>query len=175
MDETLKQKYPWRFKEPRIDPTAWIASGAKVFGDVKLGAHSSVWFNSVIRGDVNFISIGENTNIQDLTMVHVSFNIAPTIIGNNVTVGHSAILHACTVADFVMIGMGSQILDEAEIGEYVVLGAGSLVTPKTKIPAYSKAYGRPAKVVAEVTQKEIEWIRWSAKHYVALSQTYRSS
>ncbi len=170
----LQKLFPHRYLEPRVDPTAFIAPGAQIYGDVWIGKESSVWFNSVLRGDVNYIRIGERTNIQDLTMVHVSHEGNPTIIGEGVTIGHSVVLHACRIGNYSLIGMGSVILDEAEIGEYVMLGAGSLVTQRTKIPAGTKAFGRPAKVVAELTQEEVDRIRWSAGHYVKLAKTYRS-
>lgn len=105
--------------------------------------------------------------------MHESFKASPCIIGNDVTVGHSVVLHACTIGNFALIGMGSVVLDDAEIGEFVLLGAGSLVTQGTKIPARSKAFGRPAKVVGQLTDEEIEKLRFSANHYVELAKTYR--
>ncbi len=143
-----------------------------MYGDTWIGKATSIWFNTVVRGDVNYIRIGDNTNIQDNSLVHVTGGGHPTIIGNNVTIGHSVIIHACTIKDFSLIGMGSILLDGAEIGEYVLLGAGSLVTQNTKIPSGSKAFGRPAKVVAELTEEEREMIRASADRYVALAKTY---
>lgn len=168
----LKARFPHKFINPVLEPSAWIAPGAQVSGDVHLGAESSVWFNAVIRGDVNLIRIGSQTNIQDLSMVHVSHETAPTYIGNGVTVGHSVILHGCTVGNFSLIGMGSVVLDGSEIGDFVFLGAGSLVTPKTKIPSGMKAYGRPAKVVGPISDKEREFLIWSADHYVNLRRSY---
>lgn len=149
-----------------------IAPGAQVHGDVEIGAESSVWFNSVIRGDVNYVRIGERTNIQDLSMIHVSYQASPTIIGNDVTIGHSVVLHACTIRDFALIGMGSIVLDDVEVGEFSLIGAGTLLTQKTKIPPRSKVIGRPGKVVGELTDAEIEKLRFSAGHYVRLSRTY---
>lgn len=168
-----KQRFPHRFNETIIHPSAWIAPGAHVHGDVHIGEESSVWFNSVLRGDVNYIRIGARTNIQDLSMVHVTHHGDPTIIGDNVTVGHSCVLHACKIGNFSLIGMGSCILDGAEIGDFVLLGAGSLVTQKTKIPPFSKAFGRPAKVVAEITEEEKKYLEFSANHYVAMMKTYK--
>ena len=173
--QELKKLYPHKFKTPQIHASAMILPSAQVMGDVHIGAESSVWFHSVIRGDVNFIRIGEKTNIQDGSIIHVSYRKSPTNIGNCVTVGHSVTLHACTLRDFVLVGMGSVVLDDAELGEFVLLGAGSLVTPGTKIPAYSKAFGRPAKVVSKLTEAEIESIRWNADHYVKLAASYRFS
>ena len=171
----LKTIYPHRYIEPRLHSTSLVVPGAHVIGDVTMGQESSLWFNSILRGDVNYIRVGDRTNIQDLTMVHVSYKANPTIIGNDVTVGHACVLHACTIKDFALIGMGSLILDEAEIGEYVLLGAGSLVTQKTKIPPGTKAFGRPAKVVGDLTEKEMESLKFSAAHYVKLAKTYLSA
>lgn len=157
---------------PQIDPSVWRAPGSVVVGDVVLGKDCGIWFNTVLRGDVHEIRVGERTNIQDLTMVHVSDRRAGTYIGNDVTIGHGCLIHACTIRDFSLIGMGSTILDEAEIGEYVLLGAGSLVTEGKKIPSGSKAFGRPAKVVGELTEEEREAIRRSSLHYVRLAKMY---
>ncbi len=168
----MKAAFPHRYRHPSIDPSVFVASGSHVIGDVTIGKLSSIWFNCVVRGDVNFIKIGEKTNIQDMTLIHESYKKSPTLIGNSVTVGHSAVLHACTIGDFSLIGMGSVVLDEAELGEYVLLGAGSLVTPGTKIPSRSKAFGRPAKVVGTLSEEEIKFLKFSSEHYVRLSQTY---
>lgn len=170
--ESLKQHFPHRFKEPKFDKSVLIADGARVLGDVEIGKDSSVWFNTVIRADVSYVRIGERTNIQDCSLIHESFPKTPTIIGNNVTVGHSVILHACTVKDYALIGMGSIILDEAEIGEFVLLGAGSLVTQGSKIPNGVLAFGRPAKAIRPLTDEEREKLKFSAEHYVKLSRTY---
>lgn len=164
--------YPYRYSKPNIDASVYLAEGSRVLGDVTIGKESSIWFNTVVRADVNFVRIGERTNIQDLSMIHESFKASPTLIGNCVTVGHSVLLHACTIGDFALIGMGSIVLDDAEIGDFVLLGAGSLVTQGTKIPARSKAFGRPAKVVGQLTDEEIEKLKWSAAHYVRLSRSY---
>lgn len=169
----LQTKYPHRYKKPQIDPSVLVATGVRVFGDVTVGKETSLWFNAVLRGDVNYIRIGERTNIQDLALIHVSYQAKPAIIGSNVTIGHSVILHACTVGDFSLVGMGSTVLDGAEIGDYVLLGAGSLVTGNTKIPSGMKAFGRPAKVVGPLTDEEKKFLEWSADHYVDLARTYR--
>lgn len=167
-----KRDYPHRFATPKIHTQALIFPGAQVWGDVEIGSESSIWFNSVVRGDVNYIRIGDRTNVQDLSMIHVSYKASPTIIGNDVTIGHSVVLHACTIRDFALVGMGSTVLDDVDIGEFVLLGAGSLVTQGTKIPARSKAFGRPAKVVGTLTDEEIERLRFSARHYVNLAKSY---
>lgn len=170
----LKRDYPFRFKSPTIAKSALVLAGAHVLGDVSLGEESSIWFNSVVRGDVNYIRIGSQTNVQDLSLIHVSYHASPTIIGNGVTIGHSVVLHACTIGNFVLVGMGSVVLDDAEIGDYVMLGAGSLVTPRTKIPPGTKAFGRPAKVVGELTQAERDRIEFNSRHYVNLAKSYSS-
>lgn len=166
------KEFPFFDRSPKIDPSVFLAPGAHVYADVTVGRDSSVWFNSVVRGDVNFIRIGERTNIQDFCLVHVSHGTYPAIIGDDVTVGHSAVIHACTMGDRVLIGMGTVILDGAEIGDDVLIGAGSLITQRAKIPSGCKAFGRPAKVVAELTDEERKAIRVSAQRYVSLSRLY---
>jgi carbonic anhydrase/acetyltransferase-like protein (isoleucine patch superfamily) len=168
----LQKIYPHRFKRPQIHSSVWLAPGSHVVGDTIIGRDSSLWFNSILRGDVNYIRVGERTNIQDLSMVHVSYQASPTIIGNDVTIGHSTIIHACTIGNFSLIGMGCVLMDEVEIGDYVILGAGSLVTQKTKIPSGTKAFGRPAKVVGELNEAERERIRFSSEHYCRLARAY---
>lgn len=170
--EELKKYLPHRYEKPKINRTVLVAKGACVVGDVVIGEYSSIWFNTIVRADVNYVRIGEKTNIQDLSVVHESYLAEPTIIGNSVTVGHSVVLHACTVRDFALIGMGSVVLDGAEIGEGALIGAGSLVTQNTKIPPFTKAFGRPCKVIADLTEKEIDDIKRSADHYVKLAKTY---
>ncbi|NBX82386.1 gamma carbonic anhydrase family protein [bacterium] len=165
---------PHLFHKPQLDASVFVAPGSKIIGDVVIGKNSSIWFNTVIRADVNFVRIGERTNIQDLTLIHESYKKSPTRIGNSVTVGHSCILHACTISDFCMIGMDSTLLDDCHLEEYVLLGAGSLVTPGTKIPAFSKAMGRPAKVVGQLTSQEIEMLKWLPAHYETMSKIYLS-
>jgi carbonic anhydrase/acetyltransferase-like protein (isoleucine patch superfamily) len=172
--ESLQAHFPHRYRSPKFDSSVFIAPGAHVLGDVTLGKECSIWFNAVLRGDVNYIKIGEKTNIQDLSLVHESYKKSPTVVGSSVTVGHSVILHACRIGDFSLIGMGSVVLDDAEIGDEVLLGAGSLVTQGMKIPSGSKAFGRPAKVVGTLSEEERAFLRWSADHYVLLAKTYQS-
>jgi carbonic anhydrase/acetyltransferase-like protein (isoleucine patch superfamily) len=171
----LKQQFPHRYNPKKIDPSVFLAPGSIVVGDVWIGAESSVWFNSILRGDVNFIRVGQRTNIQDLCMVHVASHSYSTRIGDDVTVGHSVVLHACTIGNQVLIGMGCVVMDGAEIGDNVILGAGSLVTKGTKIPSGTKAFGRPAKVVGTLSPDEVQGIKTSAMRYVALAQSYRYS
>lgn len=131
---------------PKVADHCFVAENAMVMGQVTLEEGSSVWFNCLLRGDVDQIVIGKNTNIQDGTMIHCNAGV-PTIVGDNVSVGHGAILHACTIKDRVLIGMGAIILDEVEIGEGSTVAAGAVVTPRTKVPPYSLVVGTPAKVI----------------------------
>lgn len=148
-----------------IDPSAYIAPGAVVLGDVTLGADSSVWYNSVVRGDMAPISIGNETNIQDLSVLHVDEGL-PCVVGNRVGVGHRAILHGCTVEDECLIGMGSVLLNGVRIGAGSVVGAGSLLTEGTQVPPNSVVLGAPARVMREVDDKLRERIRETWEHYV---------
>lgn len=163
---------PFKDKTPQIDPSSYVVDSAVVIGDVVIGGESSVWFNAVIRGDVNYIRIGKRTNIQDGCILHVARNKYPLIIGDEVTVGHSVTLHACTIASFCLIGMGAVVMDGSEIGQNCIIGAGALVTPRTVIPPGSMAVGSPAKVKRQLTEEEIHSIRESASHYVGDIQSY---
>src|SRR5574342_923683 len=145
--------------KPTIPASCFIEDTGVVIGDVVLGEECSVWFHAVIRGDVNYIRIGDRTNVQDLCMLHVTHDTHPLIIGNEVTIGHSAILHGCTIRDRVLIGMGAIIMDGAVIGEDSVVGAGALVTEGTIVPAKSLILGSPAKVKRAVTENELSWIK----------------
>jgi len=145
-----------------------------VIGDVVIGEQSSVWFNTVIRGDVHYIRIGNRTNVQDLCVIHVAHDTYPTIVGDDVTVGHHVVLHGCTIQDRVLVGMGAIIMDGALIGEDSVVGAGALITEHTIIPPKSVVLGAPAKVKRAVTEKELAWIRESAQNYVSYARQYLS-
>ncbi len=161
-------------KTPKIGSSAYVVGSAVVVGDVVIGEESSVWFNAVIRGDVNYIRIGKRTNIQDGCVLHVSRKDFPLIVGDEVTVGHNVTLHACTIASNCLIGMGAVVMDGSEIGQNCIIGAGALVTPKTIIPPGSMAVGSPARVKRELTEAEIVSIRDSADHYVGDIQSYLS-
>jgi carbonic anhydrase/acetyltransferase-like protein (isoleucine patch superfamily) len=139
-----------------------------------IGEQSSVWFNTVIRGDVHYIRIGNRTNVQDLCVIHVAHDTYPTIVGDDVTVGHHVVLHGCTIQDRVLVGMGAIIMDGALIGEDSVVGAGALITEHTIIPPKSVVLGAPAKVKRAVTEKELAWIRESAQNYVSYARQYLS-
>jgi carbonic anhydrase/acetyltransferase-like protein (isoleucine patch superfamily) len=151
---------------PTVDRTAYVDQSAQVIGDVHIGAESSVWMNVVIRGDVNHIRIGNRTNIQDLTMVHVMRDTHPTVIGDEVTVGHSAIVHGVTIEDRVLIGMGAVLLNGVHIEHDCVIAAGSLLTEGMRVPAGSLVMGRPAKVKRALTDMEAAEIRWYSDNYV---------
>ncbi|MFD3156050.1 gamma carbonic anhydrase family protein [Haloimpatiens sp. FM7330] len=164
--------YNYKDKSPKIDKSTFIAESADVIGDVTIEKNVSIWFGAVLRGDSNIICVGENTNIQDNTVVHVDSGKYPTIIGNNITIGHNAIIHGCKINDNVLIGMGTIILNGAEIGKNTIVGAGSLVTQNKKIPEGVLCLGSPAKVVRKLTQEEIKSIQESVDHYVKLSKEY---
>jgi carbonic anhydrase/acetyltransferase-like protein (isoleucine patch superfamily) len=159
-------------KHPTIDPSAFLAETCAVIGDVVIGAESSIWYGTVVRGDVMPIRIGARTSVQDNAVIHVTSHRYGTTIGDDCTIGHGAIVHACVVEDFCLIGMGSIILDGARIGRGSLVGAGALVTPGTDIPPGSLVVGAPAKVKRAVTEKEIEQIREGAEHYVELTRAY---
>jgi carbonic anhydrase/acetyltransferase-like protein (isoleucine patch superfamily) len=155
----------------RIDPTAFVAPGAIVVGDVAVGARSSIWFNTVARGDSERIEIGDDTNVQDNSVVHVDEGM-PAIVGHRVTVGHRAIVHGCVVGDDVLIGMGAIVLSGATIGAGSLIGAGALVKEGQVIPPGSLALGAPAKVIGEVKDAHRDAIATGAKHYAELARTY---
>ncbi|GAA0436836.1 gamma carbonic anhydrase family protein [Lentibacillus halophilus] len=158
--------------EPTIHPSVFIAHDADVIGDVTIQEDSSVWFKTVIRGDVAPTRIGSRVNIQDLSLLHQSPDL-PITIEDDVTIGHQVTLHACTVRNNALIGMGSLILDDAEIGEYAFIGAGSLVPPGKTIPPYSLALGRPAKVVRALTKEDYDEMARVGKSYVDKGRYYK--
>ncbi len=158
---------------PVIDPSVFIAPGAVVLGNVIIGRNSSVWYNTVVRGDMAPITIGDETNIQDLSMLHVDEGFQ-CVVGSRVGVGHRAILHGCTVEDECLIGMGSVLLNGARIGTGSVVGAGSLVTEGTEVPPGSVVLGVPARVVRTVDDKLRERIRETWQHYVDQAHRHRS-
>ena len=151
---------------PTIDPSAFVDVSAQVIGDVHVGAESSVWMNVVVRGDVNHIRIGARTNIQDLTLVHVMRETHPTMIGDDVTIGHSAVIHGCTIEDRCLIGMGAILLNGCRIGTGSIVAAGTLVPEEMIIPPGSMVMGVPAKVRRSLTAEEDASIRRYANRYV---------
>ena len=165
---------------PSLGEKTWIAPSADVIGDVSIGEDCSIWFGCVVRGDVHYITIGDRTNIQDLSMVHVTHHKKedrsdghPTIIGNDVTVGHRVMLHGCTIEDACLIGMSATILDGAVIGKESIVGAGSLVTKNKVFPPRSLIMGSPAKLVKELNDEEVKELYASASRYVKFKEEYR--
>lgn len=159
-------------KRPVVGRGVFLAETCSVIGDVEIGEETSIWYGTVIRGDVMPIRIGARTSIQDNTVVHVTSDRFGTTIGNDCTVGHGAIIHACIVEDLCLIGMGSVILDGARIGRGSLVGAGALVTPGTDIPPGSLVIGSPARVKRPINEKEREQILYGAAHYVDLTRRY---
>ena len=164
---------------PTIKKNAWVAEGATVIGRTEIGEDSSIWFGTVVRGDVHYIKIGDRTSIQDLSMVHVTHHKKedmsdgnPTIIGNDVTIGHRVMLHGCTIEDACLIGMSATILDGAVIGKESIVGAGALVTKNKIFPPRSLIIGSPAKVIRELTDAEVKELYASAKRYVGFKNNY---
>ena len=151
---------------PVVDATAYVDQSAQVIGDVHIGAESSVWMNVVVRGDVNHIRIGKRTNIQDLTMVHVMRETHRTVIGDEVTVGHSAVIHGCTIEDRVLIGMQAMLLNGVHVEHDSIIAAGTLLTEGTRIPAGSLVMGRPGKVKRLLNEAELAEIRRLSQAYV---------
>lgn len=161
-------------KVPDIHQSVFVAHDADVIGDVTIDEQSSIWFKTVIRGDVAPTRIGRGVNIQDLSMVHQSPDM-PVTIEDHVTVGHQVTLHACTIRQNTLIGMGSIILDGAEIGEHAFIGAGSLVPPGKKIPPHTLALGRPAKVVRELTEADYQEMERVYQSYMEKGQYYKKA
>ena len=161
-------------KTPVIDETALVVENATLIGEVYIGKYSSVWFSAVLRGDINFISIGNFTNVQDGVIIHVAGNLS-TKIGNYVTIGHGAILEGCIVEDSTLIGSGANILNEAIIGSNSIVAAGTVVTPRTVIPPYSMVMGVPGKVVKKITEEELVFLKKHAEDYVKLMKEYKEN
>ncbi len=158
-------------KTPKIAESAFIAENAAIIGDVKIGEKASIWYNVTLRGDVMPIVIGDESNIQDGSVVHGTYKKCGAVIGKRVTVGHLVMLHGCTIGDGSLIGMGSIIMDQTEIGELSIVGAGSLVTEGSKFPPRSLILGRPAKLKRQLSEDEIKLLEYSADNYL-LYQTW---
>lgn len=165
--------YPYKGKTPKISPSAFIADYVTITGDVEIDDESSIWFNSVVRGDVAPTIIGKKVNVQDNSILHQSPN-NPLILEDEVTVGHQVILHSCIVRKRALIGMGSIVLDNAEIGEGAFIGAGSLVPQGKKIPPNTLAFGRPAKVVRELNEDDLREMERISREYAEKGQYYKS-
>jgi carbonic anhydrase/acetyltransferase-like protein (isoleucine patch superfamily) len=164
--------YPFNSVTPTIADTAYIANNATVIGDVHIGEESSVWFGSIVRGDVNYIRIGSRTNIQDATVIHVTTDTHPTILEDEITVGHRVTLHGCHVESTCLIGIGAILLDGVRIGRESLVAAGSLLTPNTVIPPRSLVMGSPAKIKRPLTDDEVAGLHRSWQNYVRLSREY---
>jgi carbonic anhydrase/acetyltransferase-like protein (isoleucine patch superfamily) len=171
MSGVNEQRDRFLSKKPRLGKQVYLARGAVVIGDVTIGDFSSVWYNAVLRGDINCIEVGHHTNIQDNAVLHLADEL-PCRVGNYVTVGHAAILHACTVGDETLIGIGATILDGAEIGAHCLVGANALVTGGTQVPDGSLVFGAPAKVVRPLNPEEIQMLRSSAEKYAETAVYY---
>lgn len=166
---------PYKNFKPSLNDPAFIAPNATIIGQVTLGKDSNIWYNSVIRGDVNDVIIGERTNIQDLSMIHVATFGSGTYIGDDVTIGHCTILHACRIGNLAYIGMQSCLLDDAVVEGKAMLGAGSLLTSGKIVASGELWAGRPAKFMRHLTQKDYDMIKWSAHHYVELAKEHHES
>lgn len=165
---------PWKGVWPTIAADAFIAPNATIIGDVHIGPQSSVWFGVVIRGDVNHIRIGARTNIQDLTMVHVASETGPTVIGDDVLIGHTAIIHGCTLENGAFVGMRATVMDYAVVESKAMVAAGALVGPGKRIPGGQLWAGTPAKFMRDLKPEEIADFKHSTDHYAGIGQTYRS-
>lgn len=159
--------------DPKIHETAYVSDGCFIVGDVEIGEDASVWFGSVLRGDVNYIRIGARTNIQDQTIIHVSSKGLPTIVEEQVTVGHRVTLHACHVEHGCLIGIGAILMDSVRVGAQSLVGAGALLTPGTQVPPRSLVIGSPARVKRELTGDELASLEKSWRNYIELKNEYR--
>ena len=157
--------YDFEGNTPKIDPNSWVAPNAVIIGKVELKKDSNIWFNATLRGDIEPITIGEGSNVQDGSVIHTDPG-CPTILGKNVTVGHLVMLHGCTIEDDCLIGIGSTILNKAKIGKNSIIGANALVTENKVIPERSLVIGSPGKIIREITEKEIKAIKENAQHYI---------
>lgn len=162
----------YRGKNPLIHPSAFVAPGACVVGQVRLAKDSSVWFNCVLRGDLNRIEVGKATNIQDGSILHVDYK-RPCLVGDGVHVGHGVNLHGCVVESGAMIGIGAIVLSDARVGKEAIVGAGSVVLEGTKIPPRTLAVGSPARIVRQLTQSDIRYVKYWVKEYVRFAKYYR--
>lgn len=160
---------PYKGKLPKIAEDAFVAPNAVIIGDVEIASKANIWFGCVVRGDVHHIRIGEGTNIQDGTVIHVNRNNGPTIIGKYVTVGHQALLHACHLNDYSFIGMGAKVIDYAVVESHAMVAAGALISPKKIVKSHQLWAGVPAKFFRDMTQAEIDYIQISADNYIKLA------
>lgn len=159
--------------KPKVHQSAYIAEGSVIAGDVSINANASIWFNTVIRGDVAPVKIGKNTNIQDCSVIHTSRFDGPTNIGDNITIGHMALIHACTIEDNAFIGMQATVMDKVIIEEYGFIGAGSLIPPGKIVRKKELWMGSPAKFIRNITEAELDFMRGNVENYVDLSKEYK--
>lgn len=162
----------YRDKTPKIHEDAFIAETADIIGNVEIGENANIWYSAVLRGDINRITVGRNTNVQDGAVVHADEGLE-TVIGENVTIGHNAIIHGCKIGNSCLIGMGAIVLNGAVIGENTIIGAGALVPQGKEIPSGSLVIGSPGKVIRNLTEDEIKLLEKSAKTYVELAKGYK--
>jgi len=171
LEEVKEQKlFSYQNLFPKIDETVFLASGVKIVGDVEIGENSSIWYNSVIRGDVHYVKIGKDTNVQDLSMLHVTNNRFPLNIGNKVTIGHSVKLHGCTIHDLCLIGIGAIVLDGAIVEEKSLVAAGTVVKPGFIVPSGKLVAGVPGKIVRDLTKAELDDFEESSNRYKKYTQ-----
>lgn len=161
-------------KRPKIDPTAFIAENAMVIGDVEIGSGSNIWFYSILRGDMNYIRIGSNVNIQDSCVLHIDKKFYPLILEDEVVLGHRVVAHGCKIRRGSLIGIGAILLNGSEIGEESIVGAGSVVTPNTIIPPKTLALGAPAKPIRPLNEKDLDMIKDTLQDYQDLKKIYQS-
>ena len=166
---------PYKGIVPKIHDSAFVAPNAAVVGEVEIGEGSQIWYGCALRGDVNPIKIGKRTNIQDNTVIHTTSDFQGTTVGDDVTVGHSAILHACTIEDMGFVGMQACVMDGAVVESRGMLAAGALLTPGKRVPTGQLWAGRPAVYMRDLKQEELDYIAWSAPHYVELGQAHKVS
>lgn len=167
--------YPYKNINPKIANNAFIAPNAAVIGDVEIKEETSIWYGCSLRGDVNDIKIGQRTNIQDNSVIHTTYKLQGTYIGDDVTIGHSAILHACTIENMGFVGMQACVMDEAVIETMGMLAAGALLTPGKRVPSGQLWAGRPAKFMRDINEEERKYIEWSATHYARLGSEHKAN
>lgn len=165
--------YSWESLEPKLGSGVWIAPNAQVIGNVSIGNDANIWFGCLVRGDVEAIIIGKDSNIQDLSVLHTTSGKSPLVIGEACTLGHQSTVHGCTLHNHAFVGIGAIVLDDCELGEFSILAAGSLLPANKKIPPHTVAMGRPAKVIREITKEEEQMIRSTPLHYKQLKEKYR--
>lgn len=163
----------YKGKEPKIHPSAFLCEGVRIIGDVEIGENVSVWYNTVIRGDVHYIKIGDRSNIQDMSMLHVTNNVFPLIIGNDVSIAHSVSLHGCTLKDGCLIGIGAIVLDGAVVGEGSLIAAGTVVKEGFVVPPNVLVAGVPGKIIRELTEKERLRVSSTPGNYIKYSAIYK--